>query len=63
MSEAGSTLAAAQEVVAKSRRDREKKAEAEIASALEKYGCRLDVTVLLRAGQVQPAVRVVSLDS
>lgn len=50
----------ARQLVEKDAQDREDKCRAEIQKVLDKHGCFLDVSIILKANQTIPRVEVVS---
>ncbi len=54
------TPAAARELLQAEQKGRVDACQAELQAVLDKYRCRLDISVILRAGQVIPQVQVVA---
>jgi len=50
----------AREVLAQSQKDNLQACREEVDAVLEQHNCRLDVSVLLRAGQVIPQAQIVA---
>lgn len=48
--------------IAEDKRQREQQATRDIEAVLQKYGCRLDATVILSAGQVIPQIAIIAKD-
>ena len=54
------TTEKAKELLAKEQQENQTKCKQVISETLEKYNCILDVTVVLKAGQVIPQIDIVS---